>query len=126
MTEFIRALCTSYTMYFNKKYVRVGTLFQGAYKATLVDSDPYILHLTRYIHLNPIELTGSDPVNEYPYSSYGYYLGKKRAKWVHPEYVLSYFRTAQRMHFQDLLSYESFVEDYREDPREAIGMFAID
>lgn len=126
MTEFIRALCTSYTMYFNKKYVRVGTLFQGAYKATLVDSDPYILHLTRYIHLNPIELTGSDPVNEYPYSSYAHYLGKKQAKWIHREYVLSYFRTAQQTHFHDLLSYESFVEDYREDPREAIEMLAID
>ena len=126
MTEFIRALCTSYTMYFNKKYIRVGTLFQGIYKAALIDSDAYLLHLSRYIHLNPIELTGSDPVNEYPYSSYLYYLGKKHAGWLHPEHVLSYFQTAQQISFRDTSSYQSFVEDYVEDPRSAVKGLAID
>ena len=126
MTEFIRALCTSYSMYFNKKYVRVGTLFQGVYKATHVDSDRYLLHLTRYIHLNPFELTGSDPVNEYPYSSYVYYLGRKHTGWLHPEQVLSYFRSAQQISFRDTSSYQSFVEDYKEDPRSAIEGLAID
>lgn len=126
MTEFIQALCTSYSMYFNKKYRRVGHLFQGVFKAALVDSDPYLLHLTRYIHLNPREGTGLNPVkdpvkaSEYPYSSYPHYLGKKHAEWVHPEHVLAYFRSAQRRDFRDFLSYESFVEDYAADPREAI------
>ncbi len=74
MTRFIRALCTSYAMYFNKKYERVGTLFQGTYRAIRVYEDAYLLHLSRYIHLNPLELTGFDPAKivEYPYSSYAY------------------------------------------------------
>lgn len=128
MTEFIRALCTSYSMYFNKKYRRVGHLFQGVFKAALVDSDPYLLHVTRYIHLNPQSRTGLNPVkaSEYPYSSYPHYLGKKHAEWVHPEHVLAYFRSAQRRDFQDHLSYESFVEDYAADSREAIVSLAID
>lgn len=47
-------------MYFNKKYDRTGTLFENRYKAILIDSDSYFLHLTRYIHLNPIKLIYPD------------------------------------------------------------------
>lgn len=60
ITKFMRAICTNYVMYFNKKYERVGTLFQGKYKGVLLDNDTYLLHLSRYIHLNPIKI-GSDP-----------------------------------------------------------------
>lgn len=128
IARFIQALCTSFSMYFNKRYKRVGTLFQGTYKAALVDSEAYLLHLTRYIHLNPLELTGSRPVkaSAYLYSSYAYYLGKKHAEWLHPEHILAYFRSAQRRDFRDHLSYESFVEDYAADIREAIAASAID
>jgi hypothetical protein len=99
-------------MYFNKKYKRVGGLFQGHYKAVLVKEDAYVLHLSRYIHLNPKELmTGSHPVN-YPYSSYGYYVGKKHAPWISTEFILSYFGTAEKPHLnKDYISYESFVDD---------------
>ncbi len=128
MQRFIQALCTSYTMYFNKKYKRVGPLFQGPYKAVFVDRDSYLLHLTRYIHLNPKEVTGPGPVTarEYVYSSYPYYLRLKQAAWLHPEYVLDYFRSAQRKDYRDFLSYESFVEDYGEDSKFVIGKTAID
>jgi len=54
ITTFMRCIMNSYTKYFNKKYERVGPLFQGKFKALLVDKDEYLLHLTRYIHLNPI------------------------------------------------------------------------
>ena len=63
VTEFVRALCTSYSMYFNKKYHRVGHLFQGVFKAAHVDRDAYLLHLTRYIHRNPLKVTGLNPVS---------------------------------------------------------------
>ncbi|MCX6794162.1 MAG: transposase, partial [Candidatus Gottesmanbacteria bacterium] len=52
--EFMNSLWTRYTMYFNRKYRRVGTLFQSVYKAVVVSSDEQLLHLTRYIHQNPI------------------------------------------------------------------------
>lgn len=131
MAEFMRALSNSYIRYFNEKYERIGVLFQGRYKAVLVETEPYLLHLTRYIHLNPTELEevrpgGRSDLVGYPYSSYGEYLGKRKTSWVHPEEILTFFKTAQKTSLKDLLSYQSFVEDYKEDPKEILGSLAID
>lgn len=126
MAKFIQALGTSYTIYFNKKYDRVGPLFQGPYKAALILDDPYLLHVSRYIHLNPIELTRPRLVNEYPFSSYAYYLGKKDAVWVKTEPILSYFKTAKRSGLKDFFSYQSFVEDNQEDASEVIGDLSLE
>ena len=112
ITKLIRALCTNYVMYFNKKYDRVGTLFQGKYKAVMVENDIYFLHLSRYIHLNPYP--GSDP-REYKYSSYSYFLGDKKSEWLKPAEILAFFKTAQRVYMKNHSSYQSFVDDYRED-----------
>ena len=46
--KFMRSLCTRYVMYFNRKYKRVGTLFQGVYKAALIEDEAYYLHISRY------------------------------------------------------------------------------
>lgn len=127
MTKFVRAISTNYVCYFNIRYQRVGTLFQGKYKAVLVDNDPYLLHVSRYIHLNPRKLDrvgpwkGSDPLSSYPYSSYGYYLGLKSAEWIKPPEILNYFQSARKINLQDFLSYESFIENYPEDPEIALG-----
>ena len=131
MRHFMQSLCTSYSMYFNKKYKRIGSLFQDIYKAALIVEDPYLLHLSRYIHLNPIELlTGPSPVSveKYPYSSYAYYLGKKQVMWINPKPILSFFKTQRRINstLQDFFSYQSFVEDYVEDPKEILGTLSID
>lgn len=64
MTKLLRRILTTYSMYFNKRYKRVGHLFQGPYKAVLVQNDSYLLHLSRYIHLNPSELTRIIPVSK--------------------------------------------------------------
>ncbi|OGZ06477.1 MAG: hypothetical protein A2845_06180 [Candidatus Lloydbacteria bacterium RIFCSPHIGHO2_01_FULL_49_22] len=56
ITEFMRKLTTGYTMYFNKKYQRVGPLFQGTFKAEYVSRDEYLKYLFAYIHLNPVKL----------------------------------------------------------------------
>lgn len=113
ITKLIRAVCTSYAMYFNKKYGRVGTLFQGKYKAVLIMEEAYLVHLSRYIHLNPF-YPGSDP-KQYPYSSYIYYLGEKNAHWLKPDLILSFFKQAQKTNLKNCLSYQSFVEDSIED-----------
>ena len=137
IADFMKALLNSYVRYFNEKYERVGPLFQGSYKGVLVDNEIYLLHLTRYIHLNPLELNSKEvpPVDrwnlkeileKYPYSSYGDYLGKRHTSWVHPEEILAFFKTAQRTSLKDFLSYQSFVEDYKEDSREILGTLAID
>lgn len=56
LSRFMQRFNTSYTVYFNRRHHRSGHLFQGRYKAILVDADAYLLELSRYIHLNPIRL----------------------------------------------------------------------
>lgn len=125
ITKLMRAVCTKYVMYFNRKYERVGTLFQGKYKAAIISSDEYLLHASRYIHLNPC--SGSDPrYADYEYSSYNYYLGKKNASWVKPQEILNFFKTAQKVGFKDYLSYQSFLEDHTKDAKEILGVLALD
>jgi len=57
---FVQKLSTAYTMYFNKRYKRSGSLFQGRFKATHVNSDEYLKYLFAYIHLNPVKLIQKD------------------------------------------------------------------
>ncbi|MDA2922906.1 transposase, partial [Patescibacteria group bacterium AH-259-L07] len=54
--RFMQKLGIGYVNYFNIKYERVGSLFQGRYQAIHIDNENYLLHLSRYIHLNPVEL----------------------------------------------------------------------
>ncbi len=64
----------TYTQYFNKKYGKVGHLFQGRYKAFLCDKDSYLLGLVRYIHLNPARAGLVENTDEYRWSSHKEYL----------------------------------------------------
>ncbi|MBW6441929.1 transposase [Patescibacteria group bacterium] len=72
LTEFMHSLLTSFTMRINNKYKRVGHLFQGIYKARLIESDGDLLNVSRYIHTNE---EGKDFL-EYSYSSVRVYLGR--------------------------------------------------
>ncbi len=107
IVKFMRRLMTSYVMYFNKKYDRVGTLLQSRYKAVNVDKDEYLLHLTRYIHLNPFEINSN--INFKEFSSYQYYLGTRHPSWIKPEKILEYFSIKGEEY--KVSSYKSFVED---------------
>lgn len=123
--KFMRRVSTSYVMYFNRKYERVGVLFQGRYKAVLIETEAYNLHLSRYIHLNPVRLTQT-PVPFLKYSSYEYYLGTKKASWVKPQTILNSFKTAQIRDLPDILSYKSFVEEYSVDSQKVISELLSD
>lgn len=101
--KFIQSLCTRYTMYFNRKYQRVGSLFQGTYKAVSVTSDEQLLHLSRYIHQQTLALQG-DTLQVRP-SSYLDYLGLRKTLWIKPEEILSFFSKTN-----PAFSYESFVK----------------
>jgi putative transposase len=98
MTEFMRSLITSYGMYFNKRHGRVGPVFQSRYLASNIDSDNYLEHISRYIHLNPKNWV------TYEYSSLAYYQGKSAA-WVKPDKIIAIFN-------DDPLEYRKFLEDY--------------
>ena len=125
IVKLMKRLATAYVMYFNKKYRRVGSLFQNRYKAALVKTDSYLLHLSRYIHLNPAKVS-SQEVNFDEFSSYPYYLGQKQASWIKPQEILGYFRSAQRKDLKDILSYQSFVEDFKESSAEVLGQLILE
>lgn len=112
--RFMNSLCTRYAMYFNKKYKRVGVLFQDHYKAVRVGTEEQFLHLSRYIHRNPRKILASQggPLKDYIYSSYPEYLGLKKSSWVNSNLVLDYFNKKDAPK-----SYKDFVEEKGIDVR---------
>jgi len=90
-------LNTSYTNYFNKKRGRSGHLFQGRYKAILVEKDSYALELSRYIHLNPMRAQMVGDPSEYPWSSYLAYIGRERRwRWLCKDFILEQMDRSHR------------------------------
>ncbi|MFH1978999.1 MAG: transposase [Patescibacteria group bacterium] len=88
IVKFMKKLGGGYTNYFNKKYERVGHLFQGKFKAVLLENHSHLLHLPQYIHLNPLELLNYgcrtsivresiEFLENYRWSSFPDYVGKK-------------------------------------------------
>ncbi len=122
ITMFMQKLGTAYSMYFNKRYNRTGTLFEGPFKAKWADSDIYLKYLYAYIHLNPLKLWGrvdvaSEPsieetldfLKSYTYSSLSDYLQIARLENViiDPKPFPGYFETAadQVDELKDWLTY---------------------
>ena len=119
---FMKKLLTGYSMYFNKKYHRTGSLFEGAFKAQHVNADEYLKYLFAYIHLNPIKIiepswkeTGiinkrkaEQYLATYPHSSYLDYCGEARSeqKIINREASPEYFTTS--------LDFKDFVRDWLE------------
>lgn len=116
--KLMRQITIAYSMYFNKRHERVGPLFQGRYKAALIDSDEYLLHLSRYIHLNPLGRGVS--LDEFEWSSYLYYLDKRHADWLNVKVISEYFNNSKKG-----FSYKEFVDDYIE-PIELPNHLAMD
>ena len=91
---FMQKFATAYAMYFNKKNVRTGALFEGRFRSTHVKNDNYLKYLLAYIHLNPVKLIdhawkeqgivdiehAEEFLAHYPYSSYFDYLGNERTE----------------------------------------------
>jgi putative transposase len=85
-------LSGSYVKFFNKKYERVGSLFQDQFKSVHVESNPQLLHLSAYIHLNPFTAgLIKTPDAPYPYSSYPEYVGVREGTLCRKEIILDQF-----------------------------------
>ena len=113
---FMRSLNTKYVKYFNLKYQRVGPLFQSRYKGILIEREDYFLHISRYIHRNPLEIIKkSERLDEglisYPWSSYPTYLGKVNIPWLSKKYLKDYFIKLNGFNFN---SYQGFIEGYKD------------
>lgn len=125
--RFMNSLCTRYSMYFNRKYKRVGCLFQDVYKAVRVSNDEHLLEISRYIHRNPIpQVLQGDPLQnlrkmeDYMYSSYKDYFGSAPRSWIATQIILEYFSLKGPNTYAAFVSYN----DDRND--EVIQEFGLD
>lgn len=110
--KFMQSLATRYTMYFNRKHKRVGSLFQAVYKAVLVETENQFVYLSKYIHKQALALQGETlrGWKEKQPCSFSEYLGLRKTDWVNPKEILHYFSNTN-----PALSYKDFVlelDDY--------------
>ena len=117
---FMQKLLTGYSMYFNKKYERTGSLFEGKFKAEHAGKDEYLKYLFAYIHLNPVKLIEPNwrevgvadmarvkkYLKEYKYSSYVDYLGEDR------EEKLILNKEAFPGYFEEFKDFEDFIDEW--------------
>lgn len=119
ISKFMQKLGTGYTMYFNQKYKRTGTLFGGRFKSVFIETDEQLLHLSRYIHINPLTLiqphweetgisnwtSANKFLEDYKWSSYLDYIGKHNfPSLVNRKPILE--------HFNNENAYMKFVNEY--------------
>ena len=101
-------LNVSYATYFNRKQDRSGHLFQGRFKAILIDADAYLKHLSRYIHLNPVRAGIINTPGQYRWSSYPSFIGEQQSpKFLMTEMLLGNFGTNK---YDARKNYREFVE----------------
>ncbi len=91
LSKIIQNLGFRYTRYVNRQRNAVGHLFQGRYKAILIDADCYLLELARYIHLNPVRAGICKAIDTYTWSSHPAYMGDVRIPWLHRQEILARF-----------------------------------
>ena len=109
LSQILHHVNGAYTTYFNVKRKRSGHLFQGRYRAILVEKDAYCQELSRYIHLNPLRAGMVKDLREYPWSSYSYYIGlKKKPSWLETDDILGYLGQRESQAQQ---RYREYVEE---------------
>lgn len=115
ITKFLGNYQNSYAKYLNKRYERVGSVFQNPFKSVLVENDNQLLHLSRYIHLNPHTASiakRKDQLLNYPWSSLGEYRSEEKPGFCEPEIILD--------QFVDRKEYLKFILD-RADYQRSLG-----
>lgn len=98
LSKLMKSIMSAYSSYFNRKYKKTGSLFESRYKASLINKDAYLLHISRYIHLNPRSW------KYFPYSSFVHIRNGTEPVWLQTEKVLCMFSGRN--------DYLEFVSDY--------------
>ena len=116
LSQIMQHINGAYTTYFNVKHARSGHLFQGRYKAILVEIDEYAEELSRYIHLNPVRAKMVKTPEEYEWSSYKFYIGKEKPpEWLNRNFILSYFGKKVSMAQKEYCRFVNAVVDAEYD-----------
>jgi putative transposase len=116
LSQAIKWINVGYVAYFNRKRRRSGHLFQGRFKAVVIDADEYLKHLSRYIHLNPVRAGMVKFCKDYPWSSYPVFGGYTKApEWLETNWLLSLFSRNRKKATE---RYREFVESVQNDKLE--------
>lgn len=106
ITSFMRNFQDSYAKFFNTKRKRHGALFQTQFKAVRIETDEQLLHVCRYIHLNPFSsfvVKSIEELKDYQWSSLSDYIGRRSLKFVNSRFILNFFSSVDK--------FESFTYD---------------
>lgn len=123
LSQVMQHINGAYTNYFNAKRKRSGHLFQGRYKAILIEADEYALELSRYIHLNPVRAGACVAPDEYRWSSHRDYIGLREApSWLNTTLILGLFGTSKDIAWK---KYRKFVEELVGKEQESPVMRAV-
>ncbi|MGH7884533.1 MAG: transposase [Thermodesulfobacteriota bacterium] len=128
LVKVMHGLNSRYTGYFNRKYSRSGHLFQGRYKAIIVEKEEYLVELSRYIHLNPVRIGMVQKSEEYKWSSYeGFIKNKKELEWINYEWILSSFSKVKSISRSKYREYvREGIKDSVENPlNKVIGQIVL-
>jgi putative transposase len=110
LSNSMRKLLTGYVVNYNRRHKRYGHLFQNRYKSIICEDDPYLLELTRYIHLNPLRAQIVKSVKElkgYQWCGHSALIGRVKREWQDTDTVLSYFGKSKKRAIEN---YEDFVQ----------------
>lgn len=107
----IQKICTSFSMYINKKYRRVGHLFQGNFKSVLIESNPQLMWATSYIHMNPVKSNLVTKPEEYNWSSYNDYADDRNLPIIYKDFIIDVFENKENLIKQTL----SFKNKHHEE-----------
>jgi len=116
LSRIMQNLSLRYTKWINFTQSRTGHVFQGRYKALLLDADRYLLQLVRYIHLNPVRAGMVATLDEYPWSSHRAYQGSESLPWLTTDWVLSMLSADVRIARKE---FANFVADGMGETRRA-------
>ncbi|HSB68037.1 MAG TPA: transposase [Candidatus Methylomirabilis sp.] len=111
LPDSMRKLLTGYVVNFNRRHRRYGHLFQNRYKSIVVEDDPYLLEVTRYIHLNPVRgglVPGVRALRRYPWTGHAAILGTLARDWQDTATILADFGQPRR---RAVARYEAFVQE---------------
>lgn len=97
ISVFISNITNAFTRYFNTKHKRAGPLFEGVFKAVHIESEEQLIHVSRYIHLNPVasSIIHDDELEGYRWSSYPEYLVTSPEEITQKELILDMFKSVE-------------------------------
>lgn len=113
LSKYLNKLLDSYTKYFNIKYGRKGPLWQSRTKKILLDKDSYFIHLTRYIHLNPVTAYLTEKPEKWRFSSYREYINSKEDICEYKRYFPENydFKTQYKKFTEDRIDYQRNLKE---------------